>query len=447
MSDRTSLETTVRQIFAENTNYVHPQQALNQARSLNSLSADIYTDPLRFVYELIQNCDDSCDTTSQIRLAIVKNEYLIVSHTGKAFDPMDVRGLCDVGCGTKGRDPTKTGYKGLGFKSVFGKSNYVVILSNGEYFRFDKNANVFHWNRNWGSDQKTWEAQNQRKFEYPWQICPIWTRPDEVPPETMTWLLGFAKGVATIIRLQNVWETIAAIEQLKEQPNVFMFLRNVRHIRFTINSTQENQLIVRELRDRSLEILLDWQSQFLIGFYSASFSQCRMRFRQDPRLPEKLQTDPTTEIILAARIDRETITSKAFKDVKTLCYSYLPTRITVYNFPFIINAQFFTNASREHIHTDSAVESTFLFASIPNSDDEMDRRSRYAQKWGDRAYDLIPAPIRVKDDLGKVYDESCPNAPQQLPFLMNSEKKLLRIDEAVIDKTQLVLGQCSTEIN
>jgi hypothetical protein len=161
-----SLKQVVNRIFHDNTDYSSAQQALNQAHSLKSLSNDLYTDPLRFVYELVQNCDDACQPKSILRIAIVDHRYLIVSHNGKPFTEEDVRGLCDVGCSTKGQDKQKTGYKGLGFKAVFGKSDDVLVLTNGEYFRFKANSSEFKWNSKWGSNQATWEKKFNRKFEY-----------------------------------------------------------------------------------------------------------------------------------------------------------------------------------------------------------------------------------------------------------------------------------------
>ncbi len=149
-----SLKKTINEIFYDNTNYLDAKQVLNQAHSLKSLSNDLYTDSLRFVYELVQNCDDACQPKSILHIAIVDHRYLIVCHNGKPFDEEDVRSLCDIGCSTKGRDEQKTGYKGLGFKAVFGKSDYVLIVSNGEYFRFEANSNAFQWNRKWGINQQ-----------------------------------------------------------------------------------------------------------------------------------------------------------------------------------------------------------------------------------------------------------------------------------------------------
>ena len=97
------------------------------------------------------------------------------------FDEKDLQGLCGVNNGTKKKDPDKTGYKGLGFKAVFGKSDRVMIYSNGEYFRFDSSYKI-KWNKDWGTnDQQICEKDNDRQFIYPWQINPIWTKQNEVP--------------------------------------------------------------------------------------------------------------------------------------------------------------------------------------------------------------------------------------------------------------------------
>ena len=55
----TELMRTVKAIFEDNTNYTFPIHAVNQADSLTALSVDLYTDANRFIYELLQNADDS----------------------------------------------------------------------------------------------------------------------------------------------------------------------------------------------------------------------------------------------------------------------------------------------------------------------------------------------------------------------------------------------------
>lgn len=156
-----SLKADIEKIFVDNTSYTNPSQAVNQASSLNALSADLYTDSKRFIYELLQNADDSAHNSPvKVWIKIFGNN-LVLAHSGKPFTARDLQGICNINNGTKKSDITKTGYKGIGFKSVFGQSDKVTIYSSKEYFRFDASYS-FEWK--WEESKITWEKINDRKF-------------------------------------------------------------------------------------------------------------------------------------------------------------------------------------------------------------------------------------------------------------------------------------------
>ncbi len=75
-----SLRRPIEDISAKNTDYKFPEQAINQAESLKSLSSDLYTDNIRFIYELIQNADDA--QAKNVILTIQSNKYFIIAHDG-----------------------------------------------------------------------------------------------------------------------------------------------------------------------------------------------------------------------------------------------------------------------------------------------------------------------------------------------------------------------------
>ena len=183
-----SLKKDIEHIFKKNTGYAEPEHAINQAESLRSLSVDLYTDSRRFVYELLQNADDSAMEEKLVKVGIrLFDDLLVVAHTGKPFDKRDLRGICGVSDGTKKNLVEKTGYKGIGFKSVFGQSEKVIIYTNKEFFRFDSGYN-FEWNNKWGDNQQRWEEENERKFSFPWQIIPIFTNSEEIDGKIQTFL-------------------------------------------------------------------------------------------------------------------------------------------------------------------------------------------------------------------------------------------------------------------
>jgi DNA-binding MurR/RpiR family transcriptional regulator len=77
---KTSLKQCIEELSAKNTDYKFPEQAINQAESLKSLSSDLYTDNIRFIYELIQNADDA--QAKNIILTILADKYFIIAHDG-----------------------------------------------------------------------------------------------------------------------------------------------------------------------------------------------------------------------------------------------------------------------------------------------------------------------------------------------------------------------------
>lgn len=206
-----NIKESIEKIYKKNTNYAEPEHATNLVASLNSLSSDLYTDSKRFIYELLQNADDSSEENQliEVEIKLFKN-CLVIAHTGKIFDEDDIRGICNIDSGTKKSSIDKTGFKGIGFKSVFGQSDKVTIFSNNEYFRFDKNHN-FEWKENWDKTQEEWEEQNRKMFLYPWQIIPIYTPYEEIDEEIQNFLSKSWK-VATIIELLKVDDVRDAIK-------------------------------------------------------------------------------------------------------------------------------------------------------------------------------------------------------------------------------------------
>ena len=362
-TQKKSLRSCVEALFLKNTDYKYPEQAINQAESLKSLSSDLYTDNIRFIYELIQNADDA--QAIHVNLVIVDQKYLIVAHDGKRFDERDLQGLCGVNDGTKKKDLDKTGYKGLGFKAVFGKSDQVMIYSDGEYFRFDSSYRI-PWNQQWGTqDQATWEQINDRKFIYPWQINPIWTNTNQIPFLVKQFLNRTDEhvSVASIILCNQFEEIGLAINQLKEQPSMFLFLRNISQIRFNKLQSTDTIFIDRRFNNGVKEIHLNGRviSVWLIKRCELDVQdQLREKLSKDSKAPEKLRLIKKTEIFFAAKYRSATLDEygkaantggiEKLREAESMLFSYLPTKILDYKFPVLINASFLTSANREQIH-------------------------------------------------------------------------------------------------
>jgi HSP90 family molecular chaperone len=132
------------------------------ANSLNILSKTVFGEVNRFVFELLQNADDAqrpaAEPHAEVEFRLLDN-YMIFKHNGLHFSEDDAKGISRIGSrdSNKDKDSQKIGYKGIGFKSVFGSSDYVHIVSKNYSFCFDKNHVLW-------KDRK----------DYPWQVIPIW---------------------------------------------------------------------------------------------------------------------------------------------------------------------------------------------------------------------------------------------------------------------------------
>lgn len=107
------------------------------------LVANLYGDSDHFIFELLQNAEDALqrhdgDPNSRTIRFDLSAHSLRVSHYGKPFDEDDVKGICEIGEGTKEEDLSQIGRFGIGFKSVYGFTDRPQIHSGNEDFGIDK---------------------------------------------------------------------------------------------------------------------------------------------------------------------------------------------------------------------------------------------------------------------------------------------------------------------
>ncbi|GGB83222.1 hypothetical protein GCM10007424_24070 [Flavobacterium suaedae] len=431
-----SLKSDIEGIFRKNTGYAEPEHAINQAESLKSLSVDLYTDSKRFVYELLQNADDSVIPGVSVKVGIrLFDDFLVVAHTGKPFDKRDLRGICGVSDGTKKKSIEKTGYKGIGFKAVFGQSDKVVIYSNGDYFRFDSNY-PFGWNTKWGDSQQNWEKDNDRSFYYPWQIIPIYTELEEVDERINAFISDSGFTVATIILLSKGKDDVKkAVEELSSNVNMFLFLKNIQELDFNI-ATPNIITLDREQDSTSVEIKHNGNTKFSWIIKSVKIqvpTEISLKLKEEKNIPDKLLNATETELTFAAKIDQDTI-QKLSSDERLL-YSYLPTEERKYTFPVLVNGSFVMSASRETLHEDSKWNN-WLFENIPaellNWISELVR-----EKFGQSAYELIPIKSSISNLLTSSYQNGLSRALNSIPFIISNKNELIRANQAIIDITSM----------
>lgn len=109
-----------------------------------TLLADIFTERIHFVYELLQNAEDALariaraegaqNFSKRVRFHLYQDR-LEFRHFGKAFDEPDVRGISGLIAGTAANDLTRIGRFGIGFKPVYAYTTSPEIHSADKHFQ------------------------------------------------------------------------------------------------------------------------------------------------------------------------------------------------------------------------------------------------------------------------------------------------------------------------
>ncbi len=136
-----------REAIAEN-DKLHGENYPSLLNSILSVGEDgLYSNNLRFIFELIQNVDD-CEypNAADCKLNMhfdFNNDKIILSYNEKGFSPFNVFAITGIAEAAKNISASKNeiGEKGIGFKSVFGVANKVLIRSG--WFSFELNKNNF----------------------------------------------------------------------------------------------------------------------------------------------------------------------------------------------------------------------------------------------------------------------------------------------------------------
>ena len=91
-------------------------RVLKNHAGIRRIVEDLYPDTAHFIYELLQNAEDTRASEASF---VLSGDALVFEHDGRPFDEDDIRGITDIGEGTKAEDDDTIGRFGIGFKAVF----------------------------------------------------------------------------------------------------------------------------------------------------------------------------------------------------------------------------------------------------------------------------------------------------------------------------------------
>lgn len=187
---------------------------------LHRAATQLYTSRFRFIYELIQNADDSTysrciskDDVPWIKFTL-RPPLIIIESNENGFTVGDVLAICNTAQSSKQGDNSTIGAKGLGFKSVFAISNRVTIQSGLWSFEFE----------------------NQRGDDGLGMITPHWTMP-----------VALLSDVGTRITLHLKRKDLGFLKELSNAfadvpDTTLLFLRQVAKISISDEQTEHSTL-------------------------------------------------------------------------------------------------------------------------------------------------------------------------------------------------------------
>lgn len=476
----------VEQSFKENKS---PKSNRESASYLKEIGADMYTGRDRMFYELLQNADDSASQKGVRMMIQIKDNFLILTHDGLPFSRQDFRSIVSTANSTKRLDRKKTGYKGIGFKSVFTDSNKVYIKTGGFFFCFDKQADIFNDFRRfytYVNPLYTIEqldvffqenSEYERDFEgvdhLPWQLLPFWQEdtPIELRGTSFTRKCNVAIALDLGVTISNYKEIIRGILQ---KPRFMLFLRNTTRIQFEDkkwnilsiakqkNPESDIVCLKNSFADDEKEISYIVKDANPISVDNECFDESGIPLRKEcistagkekwklyqridgievpvTSIPERIIASDTTTISYAFMLDADKQITPIPDKIPSL-YAYLPMEDRRYLFPFFINADFELSSNRQEAK--QSYWNQFLFYNIGlNIPDWL---ITVACESNPKYLELLPEKYLTEtleegktDILAVGFNAGLKKAIESGKFILNHESTLSGVNDVLVDDSGL----------
>ena len=296
------------------------------ARELNQ-----YKDTLLF--ELLQNADDAPIErgTNSVVIELVGNK-LAFAHQGALITEEDFYGLVlqDISSVAKRINRNKSGYKGIGFKSVFIYGHDVLVRS-GQALRFKMSKQL-----------------SEREL-VPWRQMPYWVKQQELHE----WNAGFSPAVvnakvAFIVQIKSLEkrvDVIRMVDQLMQCPERVYFMRSIRSMKVVVDGIERH--VTTNIEGERIKVCHD-DSTLVCRLYEYSHLAVPQAISAELRnganlegMPDRMREIESTSVqVVLHPIDK----SPAHNLSATL-----PMVSTAYGLPYVVNAEFLPNTDRSDV--------------------------------------------------------------------------------------------------
>lgn len=462
--------------FAKSTS---PRDCAALARTLDEVGKNMYSSKDRMFFELIQNADDAAAQNGVSVIVKSIGDFLIVRHNGNSFDKDDFDAITSSANGTKKANENKTGYKGIGFKSVFTDSEIVFIKTGGYQFKFDRNEPIFanfeqfyffvngHSTEQQQKDFLQKFSSERLKFrgvsDIPWQLEPIWV--DNYPEE-----LGddFTQSNVSIALKLGEYRIVGnngynkAIEDIISNPRFMLFLRNTKRIDFnglsvsksiksdvvTLKNSFGNNRVERfkredfevevnndvfENKSIDIRIVVDEQDELSGKIIEAKFVDTHNQ--ELDNIPKKIAINKSTVISFAVLIDETDSVKPNIECNEVSLFAFLPTLVKDFKFPFYINANFILDPPRQRILGDNPWN-FYLMQEIARC--LVYWSASLNKKQDKNALNVLLSDYFEEDSadtkqLAEHFNSAYKSSIESEAFILNYKGELSRLDEIVID--------------
>lgn len=409
----------------------------NSSTLAQTLETNIFTafkGEHKFIFELLQNADDSASDERMIETNFVlrkitsnNRNYLVFTHSGAHFSKQDVEKICDNSqqyFQDKSANTKKIGYKGIGFKAVFSIADCVHIISNGYNFRFDQNYFL--------------RIKEERK-SYPWPIIPIQNQESDSLPELKD--LIQKDRVTFILQIRSEIQIENELQFIKDNRTLMLFLRNIKSIALTdktgtvkINVEREGYFKKFFINSTFVDTWLMHELLFDIPEHIHDF----LKTLQDSECPQRLKAAKQTKITFAAQIDTG---NKIISNLKNPLFCYLPTQVKC-GFPYLVNADFLLNTERSRLVDNAWNE--FVMLHIGYYQLAFLAELSKNQSYQLQIFKLLPGKmiIGLSPAAENGYNNGFEQGVKEIAFIpsLRDPKHLLKISEVIVDSTSFYCG-------